>query len=167
MTQTPPRIDERLEKVETVHIDFETYKKALKRNYLEDNNYHDRSFVLRLYPPFEAEMEADYYESVQGQHYNNDWDEKPYHITPELLILEGSDSSFRNIVEWPTEHNTRSALDDDVIEEEGMENLLEESREMFWDELKTILPDTYGIRQDLSKVYTVDLEWHFEDDVDE
>lgn len=28
-------------------------------------------------------MEAEYYESEQGRHYDNNWNEKPFHIIPE------------------------------------------------------------------------------------
>ena len=161
MTQTPPQIDERLEKVETVQIDFETFKKALKRNYLGESHRHDRSFVLRLYPPFEAEMEAEYYESEQGRHYDNNWSEKPFHIQPELLILESPGEGFRSIVNYSTEASIRDALTEEQIAEEGgIEASLEIGREIFWGELETILPDRF----DLGAVhglrpYEVDVEW--------
>ena len=157
-----PQTDTRLEKVETVTISFETFKKALKRNYLGERHRSDRSYVLRLYPPFEAGMEAEYYESEQGRHYNNEWNEKPLHISPELLILEGTDRGFRGIYEWPTEANTRNALTEEKIEEAGgIEEAVEIEREIFWDEVKHSLPETF----DLGKVqpatgnYTVDLNW--------
>lgn len=163
---TDPMTDDRLAKVETVTIPFETFKKALKRNYLGDRDRWDRSFVLRLYPPFEAEMEAEYYESEQGRHYNNDWDEKPFHIKPELLILEGTDLGFRSICDPPEEWQIKRDLTDEQIEEEGgLEASMQIAWDIFWDELKTILPDRF----DLGCVhgfgtYYVDIEWEFEDD---
>jgi len=52
------QVDSRLEKVETVEINFETFKKALSRNYLGERDSHDRSYVLRLYPEFQSVMES-------------------------------------------------------------------------------------------------------------
>jgi len=156
-----PQTDTRLEKVETVTISFETFKKALKRNYLGERHRRDRSYVLRLYPPFEAEMEAEYYESEQGRHYDSNWNEKPFHIAPELLILEGTERGFRGICEWPTEANTRDALTEREIEEDGgIEEAVEIGREIFWDEVKHDLPETFN----LGRVrgvgnYTVELNW--------
>lgn len=162
MTRTPPQVDERLEKVETVTIDFETFKKAFKRNYLQPDRTmfeHSHTFVLRLYPPFEAKMEAQYYESEQGRHYNNEWNEKPFHLKPELLILEGYDGLFNE--EWPTEQNTRSHLTEEEIEESGgIEAVVEEGREIFWDEVKYYLPEEFDLgHQHGLRGYTVDIEW--------
>lgn len=156
---TPPQVDKRLEKVEQVTIDFETFKKAFKYNYLGESNRHDRSYVLRLYPPFEAEMEAEYYESFQGQHYNNEWDEKPFHLTPELLILEGYDGVFNE--GWPTEQTTRNHLTEDEIEDSGgIETAIQEGREIFWNEVKYYLPDEFDLgHQHGLRGYTVDIKW--------
>ena len=138
--------DSRLEKVEQITIDFETFKKALARNYLGESNTHDRNYVLRLMPPFEAEMEAEYHESVQGRHYDSNWPETPYHIKPELIILEGSDSGFRNIVNYPEEWEIRQNLTEEEVKEEGgIEESMEIGKQMFWGELKTILPETYKL----------------------
>jgi len=155
--------DERLEKVEQITINFETFKKALARNYLGESNTADRSCVLRLYPSFEPEMEAEYYESMQGRHYDNNWNEKPFHIQPELLILEGDRGNFRDIVNYPEEWEVRQALTKEEIEEEGgIEEAMEVGKEMFWEELKTILPETF----DLGRVhgfgsYPVEINWEF------
>lgn len=159
----PPNKDPRLEKVDTIVIDFEVFKKALSRNYLGESNTTDRSYVLRLYPPFESEMEAEYYESFQGRHYDNNWDEKPFHISPELLILEGSSSGFRNIVNWPEEWEIKQNLSEEEIEEEGgIEKAMQVGKDMFWGELQTILPDTFNL-ENVHGVgsYTVDIEWKF------
>jgi len=139
--------DERLEKVEQITIDFEVFKKALAYNYIgEGETYHDRSFVLRLYPPFKAEMKVEYYESMQGRHYDSNWDEKPFHILPELLILEGNNGNFYDIVNYPEEWEIRRAFTEEEIEEEGgIEECMKISKEMFWDELKTILPETFNL----------------------
>ena len=156
-----PQRDSRLEKVEQVTIDFQTFKKVLARSYLGESNKTDRSFVLRLYPPFEAEMEAEYYESIQGRHYDNNWDETPFHIKPELLILEGDGGNFRDIVDYPEEWQIKQALTNEEIQEEGgMEACMEESKQMFWEELKTILPDTYklGYTNGVGR-YEVQLNW--------
>ena len=160
--------DERLEKVEQITINFETFKKALARNYLDgDYEYQrqDRTFVLRLYPPFEAEMDVKYYESRQGQHYDSNWNKKPFHIRPELLILEGDGSNFRDIVNYPGEWEIRQALTEEEIEEEGgIEESMQVGKEIFWDEMKTILPETF----DLGRVhglgsYPIDINWEFEE----
>lgn len=154
-------IDTRLEKVETVTISFETFKKALKRNYLGERHRNDRSYVLRLYPPFEAEMEAEYYESEQGRHYDSNWDEKPFHIPPELIILEGTERGFRGIVDAPEEWQIHQALSEEQIEEEGgIEAAMDEAWEIFWDDVEYNLPETF----DLGRVqgigdHTVELNW--------
>jgi len=159
------QIDERLEKVERIVIPFETFKKTLKRNYLGESNKTDRSFVLRLYPPFESEMEVEYYESFKGRHYNSEWNEKPFHIPPELIILEGMDGNFFNQHEWPTEITEQQHFTEKEIEEiGGIGNVVEESREWFWNELKVKLPDQFN----LGNVhgygsYEVDIEWMFEE----
>ena len=138
--------DERLEKVEQITIDFEIFKKALARNYLGESNTTDRSYVLRLYPEFKQEMEVEYYESFQGRHYDNNWNEKPFHIPPELLILEGDGGNFYDIVNYPEEWHIRQTLSGEEIEEEGgIEECMKVSKEMFWDELKTILPETFNL----------------------
>lgn len=157
--------DDRLDKVETVIIDWETFTKTLERNYLSDEYYRqrqDRTFVLRLYPPFESEMEAEYYESEQGRHYNSEWDEKPFHIRPELLILEGNNGGFRTIVDYPSEQSVRHHLTEEEIEDDGgIEESLKIGREMFWDELKTVLPDQFNLAKatGVPQNYTVDIEW--------
>lgn len=160
-----PQTDERLEKVEKVRIDFETFKKALVRNYLSDNNKwykmrQDRTFVLRLCPPFGSEMETEYYESMQGRHYNNEWNEKPFHIRPEIILLEGCDNQVLRWNEWPNETNTRNALTQEKLEENDIEDLVEEGREIFWDDVKHSLPESFN----LGKVrgfgsYEVELIW--------
>lgn len=163
---TPPQVDERLEKVQTVVIPWDTYKKTLRRNYLDPDytdRYHDRSFVLRLYPPFEAEMTVEYYESMQGRHYDNNWSEKPLHIRPEIILLEGCDGNPFRWVAWPTEANTKAELPDnerETISDEQLQEYVDEGREIFWDELKADLPETF----DLGCVhgvgsYPVELRW--------
>lgn len=155
----------RYEKVGTITINFETFKKALKRNYLDYDDQWGRRYVLRLYPPFESEMEAEYYESEQGVHYDNNWDEKPLHIQPQIIIHDGRQGGFHGIVEWPTEANTRNALTDDEIEEcGGVEAAVEEGREIFWHELKHSLPETFNLGGvDGYTSHEVDIEWVFEE----
>jgi len=145
--------DKRLEKVETVVINFDTFKKALSRNYLGERNNHDRSYVLRLYPPFEAEMRAEYYESVQGRHYDSNWDEKPLHIQPELLILEGNNGNFRDIVKYPEEWQIQQNLTE----------VMSKSKEMYWDEIKTIIPKTFNLGCiNMSGSYPIAINWEME-----
>ncbi|MFD1527312.1 hypothetical protein [Halolamina salina] len=156
------QIDDRLAKVEKITISFETFKKALKRNFLDEPDRWGRSYVLRLYPPFEAEMEAEYYESEQGVHYNDEWNEKPIHISPETIMLEETDFfSTYGGVEWPTEANTRSEFSEEEIEEGGgIEKFVEEGRRIFWEELKHSLPEEFDIgRVSHYAPHTVELEW--------
>jgi len=157
--------DSRLEKVEQITINFETFKKALSRDYLGESNTTDRSYVLRLYPPFETEMEVEYYESFHGRHYDNNWDEKPFHITPALLILEGNNGGFNDIVNYPEEWEIRQALTEEEIQEEGgIEESMEIGKEIFWDELKTILPNRFNLgNQSGYGSYPVEINWEFED----
>lgn len=156
-----PQTDPRLEKIETVTISFETFKKALKRNYLDEPDRWGRNYVLRLYPPFEAEMEAEYYESEQGRHYDNNWDEKPFHIPPELIILEGTERGFRDIVEAPEEWQVRQALTEEQIEEEGgIDAAMDGAWEIFWDDVEYSLPETFnlGCVHGVGS-HTVELNW--------
>ncbi len=161
-------IDERIAAIETIQIDWETFKKTLKRNYFADpTKWTDRNFVLRLHPSFKAEMNAEYYESMKGAHYSNDWGQKPVHIKPELLIMEGTDRGFNSLPEWPTESSERNHLTDDEIEEiGGIEAAVEESREMFWNELKHSLPKSIDLGRVLGSPYgshEVEIEWEFEE----
>jgi len=158
--------DERLEKVDEVTIEFETFKKALKRNYLSEPDRWGRSYVLRLYPPFESEMEAEYYESEQGVHYDSNWNEKPFHIPPELIVLEGVNNGFNGLVNWPTEYSVRNHLTDEEIEEEGgIEESLSIGREIFWDELEASLPDTFNLGcVNGYSIHKAKLNWKFNDD---
>jgi hypothetical protein len=156
--------DERLQKVETITIDWDTFKKTLRREYLEHNQYTDRNFVLRLTPPFESEMEAKYYESMNGQYYNNEWNEKPFHIRPQMVLLEGTEKSTQPFrwAEWPTERTVRDNLTESDIEEiGGIDEALQECRDWFWNELQSFLPDTYdlGKSSDSPVNYEVDIEW--------
>jgi len=157
--------DSRLKAVGTVRIDWEAFKKALKRNYFSDEYYgqrQDRSFVLRLYPPFETTMNAQYYESMQGRHYNDEWDNKPFHMQPELFLVEASDAWQTHHVEWPTERSVRNHCTPKEIEAEGgIEESLSIARDIFWDEVRYALPDqidlgifTHGPSGDV-----VDIEW--------
>jgi len=113
-------------------------------------------------------MEVEYYESEQGRHYNSDWNEKPVHVKPELLILEGGNGGFRSIVDYPTENSVRNALsEEEIAEEGGIEESLKIGREMFWDELKTVLPDSFNLGYALStphNKYDVDIVWTGIDD---
>ena len=140
-----PQLDSRLEAVDTIRIDWEAFKKALKRNYFSDAYYgqrQDRNFVLRLYPSFETTMDAEYYESVYGRHYDSQWDEKPFHMQPELFLLEASDTWGLRHVEWPTERSVKDHCSPKEIEEEGgIEESLSTARDIFWDEVKYSLPD--------------------------
>lgn len=169
MTTTPPQIDERLEQVDTVSIDWPVFKKTLRRNYLSPPGRDSRSYVLRLYPPFEAEMQAEYYESEQGRHYDSEWSEKPFHVKPELIVLEGLDRGFRAVPEWPTEATVRNALtEEEIAADGGIEEAVETSREVFWQELKHQLPTSF----DLGHVhglrpYVVDLDWQGLDGTEE
>lgn len=157
--------DERLEKVEQITIDWEVFKKTLKRNYLSNDYYkmrQDRSFVLRLYPPFEAEMEVEYYESMQGRHYDSNWDEKPFHINPELIILAGTNEIFGSTIpDYPTENQLKNTLSEEDIEDEGgIEESLKISRGIFWDEVKHILPDSFDLGScHGAGSYKVDINW--------
>jgi len=139
--------DERLEKVEQITIDFEVFKKTLARNYLgEKPSNWGVTYVLRLFPPFKEEMEVEYFPSENGVHYDSNWNEKPFHIPPELLILEGNGGNFYDIVNYPEEWQIRQTLSGEEIEEEGgIEKCMENTKEMFWDELKTILPKTFNL----------------------
>jgi len=157
--------DTRLEKVDRIRIDWDTFKKALERNYLSpeyEYQRQDKTYVLRLYPPFESEMDAEYYVSEQGVHYNSDWDEKPFHMKPELFVLEGTDKGFRGIVNYDTETDVRNALTDEQIEEEGgIEQSLQIAHEIFWDELKSIRPDEIDLGHFTPgpSGYTVEIDW--------
>jgi hypothetical protein len=163
--------DDRLEKVETVIIPWEQFKKALRLNYLQEDSsmfHHSHSFVLRLTPPFESDMSAEYYQSEQGVRYNNEWNEKPFHIKPEMLLLEGTDKGTNPFrwTEWPTERTTRNHLSESELEECDIDELVAEGREIFWDEMKSFLPETFCLgkcHSGLSK-YEVDLVWDFDDE---
>jgi hypothetical protein len=143
--------DSRLDKVEQITIDFEVYKKAVTRNYLEPAKTmfeQNHSFVLRLYPSFEAEMVAEYYESQQGRHYNNEWNEKPHHIKPELILLEGTEAGTNPFkwIKYPTKRTQREYLTEQEIQDEGgIEECLKQSREIYWNEIKDFLPDTFEL----------------------
>jgi hypothetical protein len=161
-----PQTDERLEKVEQITIDFEVFKKTLERNYLTEPDQWGRTFVLRLLPPFEAEMEAEYYESEQGRHYNNEWDEKPFHIRPEILILESpeSTSNFFNHHQWPTEINQERLIEQEFPDveatEENVQEFVEEGREWYWNEMKSVLPEEFNLGVcTVHGNYTVDINW--------
>jgi len=157
--------DPRLEKVEQITINWETFKKTLERNYLSpdyERQRQDRTFVLRLYPPFDTEMDVEYYESMQGRHYDNNWDEKPFHMRPELFILEGTEQGFHGVVNYDDEYDIKNALTEEEIEEEGgIENALETSHEIFWDELRHDRPNEIdlGIFTPGPNGYTVGIEW--------
>lgn len=146
-----PQNDERLEKVEQVTIDFEVFKKALIRNYLSDPDRWGRTYVLRLYPPFDSQMEVEYYESEQGRHYNNDWDEKPFHIRPELLILESNNTTrnFFNRHQWPTEIDQKGLIQQGYPDieptEENIQEFVEEGREWYWNEMVAVLPSKFNL----------------------
>lgn len=161
-----PQNDERLEQIEQITIDFEVFKKALRRNYLEEPDRWGRTFVLRLYPPFESEMEAEYYESEQGRHYNNEWDEKPFHIRPELLILESpeNEGNFFNNHRWPTVVNQKRLIEQDFpdveLTEKNVEVFLEEGREWYWNEMKSILSEQFNLGGCVSHGdYPVEINW--------
>jgi len=170
MDQLSP-VDERLQKIEQVTIKFDEFKDALRRNYLDPSTAlnGNRTYVLRLYPPFEPCMEAEYHESEQGRHYSNDWDEKPFHIRPELIILDIDDdrSVFFNKHAWPTyTQQKRSIEDDPTVEatEERVEEALDYARDWFWTELKAILPSEIDLGcMGSYNLYEVDVEWVFDE----
>jgi len=141
--------DSRLDKVEQIIIDFEAFKKAVAYNYLgKGKTYHDRNFVLCLMPPFDAEMRAEYYESRQGRHYDSNWNEKPHHIKPELILLEGTEAGTNPFkwIQYPTEQTERKHLTEQEIEDMGgIEECVKQSREIYWDEIKGFLPDTFQL----------------------
>jgi hypothetical protein len=158
--------DQRLDKVEQITIDFEVYKKAVTRNYLEPAKTmfeQNHSFVLRLMPPFEAEMVAQYYESEQGRHYNNEWNEKPHHIKPELILLEGTEADTNPFkwIEYPTERTQREHLTEQEIEDEGgIEECLKQSREIYWSEIAGFLLDTFVLGTSVGDhVKEVQINW--------
>lgn len=157
--------DARLEQVEQITIAWDDFKKALKRNYLTDGTDRSRSNVLRLSPPFAAEMEASYFESEQGMHYPPEMDPKPVHIAPEVIIREGRERGFRDLINWPTRHNATDALTDEEVEEAGgVEAVVEQSREIFWDELRHSLPDSFTYTATPDADYEIAINWAGLDD---
>lgn len=157
----PNDVDDRLAKIKTITISFETFKNTLQRNFLDDRDQRGRNFVLRLCPPFQAEMDTESYVSEQGVHYDNNWTEKPAHIPPEYLIREGTDRGFRGLVGWPTETTTRNALTDEEIDERGgIDAAIEDGRELFWNELQHSLPDEIDLgRLSHPCSHVVEIEW--------
>lgn len=171
---TDPMTDDRLEAVGTIRIEWETFRDTLWRNYLDENlAMNSNSYVLRLSPPFEAEMEADKHVSQKGNFYPPEMSPKPIHIRPERIIQEGLDRGFNapGLVEWPTRSNTSDALTEDELEdyEGGLDAAVEEAREVFWGELKHSRPteiDLGRLVQSHGGSHVVAIEWIDEDGVE-
>lgn len=138
-----PKEDERIAAIETITIPFETFKKALRRNYLDEETADDsRDYRLRIAGPFEAEMDVEYYETESGSRYASDVDPKPLHIHPEQLVFQGIDGGFREIREWPTRATIKEKLAEGEIEAAGDPvAALEAAREEFWADLRARLPE--------------------------
>lgn len=152
--------DDRLEAAETITIEWDDFKRALKRDYLTDGTDRSRHNVLRLSPPFEAEMTATYFESEQGTYYPPEMDPKPVHIRPHTIIQEGRDRGFRGLITWPTRHNATDALTDAEVEEAGgVDAVIEQSREIYWEELRHNLPDSFRYHATPDHVYEINIEW--------
>jgi len=157
--------DDRLEVVETITIAWDDFKRALKRDYLTDGTDRSRQNVLRLSPPFEGEMDATYFESEQGTYYSPEMDPKPVHIRPHTIIQEGRDRGFRDLINWPTKATTRNALREEEIEDAGgIDAALAESREIFWNELRHSLPDSFRYHTTAGRAYELSIEWEGLDD---
>ncbi|WP_435065904.1 hypothetical protein [Halobaculum sp. EA56] len=162
--------DERVAAVETIRIRWEDFKKALRNNYLTDTDRRrGGNTVLRLNPGrggFSEAEEAETYFSESGVHYASDWPAKPIHIRPHTIIETGRERGFRGLVEWPTRGNTRSALSEEEIEEiGGIDAAVEESREIYWEELRHSLPDTFDLGRQLGpEGKHVEIEWVFDED---
>jgi hypothetical protein len=151
--------DDRIEQIGTIEIAFETFKKALKRDYLSDRHQNDgRKHRIRISPPFDETVEAKYFESEQGTHYPPDMSPKPIHIRPSMIFAEDMDTQW--IPEYPTRANTRDALSEDEIEGiGGLDAAVEEGREIFWNDLKAELPETITLGQYPQEQKEVSVEW--------
>lgn len=157
--------DARLETVDEITIDWSDYKKALRRDYLTDGTDRSRRNVLRLSAPFEAEMDATYFESEQGTRYAPEVDPKPVHIRPHTIIEDGRDRGFRDLITWPTRHNATDALTDAEVEEAGgVDAVVEQSRDIYWDELRHSLPDSFRYHTVAGRAYEIDINWTGLDD---
>jgi len=163
-TTTDELADDRLEAVETITIDWAEFKKALKLDYLAPIN-RSRHNVLRLTPPFETEMTATYYESQQGTYYPPEMDPKPLHIRPHAIIQEGRDRGFRDLINWPTKASVRDVLREEEIQDSGgIEAALDESRAIYWEELRHSLPDSFRYHTTAGRAYELSIEWEGLDD---
>jgi hypothetical protein len=140
--------DDRLDGVETVTVDWESFKKALKRSYL-DPSFTDTDFKyrLRLTPPFESEMKAEYDQCRLGSHIRYEDSARPWTFNPQQVI-ESSETGFRGLPRWPTERNVKQALADDKIEDiGGVDKAVAESRELFWNAVRHAMPETIDLIQ--------------------
>lgn len=131
--------DERIATIERLTIPFEAFRTALRRNYLDEAI--DAECRIRISGPFEAEVEAEYYETDGERSEASDSNPMPLYIHPEQLVFQGLDGGFRDVREWPTRSAIEEELSDAAIEDAGgPEAALEAAREEFWDELREKLP---------------------------
>lgn len=158
--------DERVAGVETVRIHWEDFKTALRNDHLTDTDRQRGGHtVLRLRAPFDGTVEAETHFSEQGRHYSRDVDPKPIHVRPHFIVEDGRDDGWRFIGDYPTESTTRHALREEEIEEAGgIEAVVEESRELWWDELRHSLPDSFNLGAVVSPEHKrVEIEWVFDE----
>ena len=158
--------DERVAAVETVRINWSDFKTALRNDYLTDTDKRRGGHTaLRLRAPFEATAEAETHFSESGTRYSREVDPKPIHVRPHHIIESGEDTNWRWIGEYPTATNTRNALTEEQIEDEGgIDAAVEKAREMWWEELQHELPETFDLGQCVGPYDTkrVEIEWIFE-----
>jgi hypothetical protein len=153
--------DKRLQKVDTVVIDYEKFRMQLRRNYLDPEVPPDESHVLRLVPPFKQKMEAEPYSSEEGQNSDEENNGQAYYIKPEL-IFEEADPTENIPIPWPTEQWVRDqggAMAKEV-EMFGMDSTLKSHRETyFWLEFDYHKPNKLIIDAPSDSSQTVELEW--------
>lgn len=159
--------DDRLEDIETVRINWTDFKKALRNDYLTDTDEQRGGHsVLRLRPPFKGELEAEYHFSRRGTRYVRGAEPNPIHIRPHLIIQTGRQRGWSNVAEYPTRASVRSTLSEEAIEDAGgIEEAVEESRKLWWEELRHQLPDEFDLGKCIGPSgKRVDIEWIFDDE---
>lgn len=162
-----PFVDQRLEPIETVQINWGDFKHALQNDYLTDTDRLRGGHTdLRLTPPFKAAMEAETYFSQLSNRYPPEMSPKPLHIRSHLIIeTTGCDNGLNELNEWPTRTNARSAFEEEVIEDCGGVNaVVEELRDIFWTDLRNRLPEDFDLGQCAGPEHKrVAIEWIFDE----
>lgn len=120
--------------IDTVVVDPDDIIEALRYNGRPGGYQNQRSAVLRITPPFEAEAEASIFYDERGNYYPPEMNTHPIHIDPQVFIGE---NTVNQPLRYAEKERAEEELDDPT--QEDIEEYIEFAFEVWEDDVRSSL----------------------------